>query len=98
MVAGPLTRLLSIRSASMPPRKTKEFSINEIDESHIWLELREGSRKRGLQFAVPKDVGAGEQLSALDEETKVSATLVSINERNTAWHCVDFECLDPAPS
>lgn len=66
------------------PRKTAKFKAVERDRDHLWIRLREGEKK-GLQFAVPdegvaKDIVIGEVYEL---------TLISLNERNTAWAIID---------
>lgn len=74
----------------MSQRATKEFTVAEFDDEYVWLELREGE-KRGLQFAVPRDNGCHEELNDLEQGDNITATLVSMNDRNTAWQCVDVD-------
>ena len=81
----------------MGRRATKKFSVAEFDDEYIWLELREGE-KRGLQFAVPLDNGCKDKLNALDVGDKITATLVSMNDRNTAWRCVNVEYEEERPA
>lgn len=74
----------------MSQRATKKFTVAEFDDEYVWLELREGE-KRGLQFAVPCDDGCQEELNDLEPGDNITATLVSMNDRNTAWRCVHVE-------
>lgn len=74
----------------MSQRVTKKFTVAEFDDEYVWLELREGE-KRGFQFAAPLDNGCQEELNALETGDNITATLKSMNDRNTAWECVRVE-------
>jgi len=74
----------------MSQKATKKFTVAEFDDEYVWLELREGE-KRGFQFAVPLDNGCQEELNDLDPGDNITATLVSMNDRNTAWECIQVE-------
>ncbi|WP_096396478.1 MULTISPECIES: hypothetical protein [Halorubrum] len=74
----------------MSQRATKKFTVAEFDDEYVWLKLREGE-KRGLQFAIPLDNGCQDELESLNEGEKITATLESMNERNTAWQCVEIQ-------
>lgn len=74
----------------MNQRTTKKFTVVEFDNKYVWLKLREGE-KRGLQFAIPLNNGCQNKLEKLDQDEKITATLESMNERNTAWKCIDIQ-------
>jgi len=71
----------------MSQRATKEFTLAEFDDKHVWVELCEGE-KRGLQFAVPLNNGCQEELNALEAGDDITATVKSLHDRKTAWKCV----------
>jgi len=77
-------------SKSQRRKTTKKFAVVEFDDEYVWLKLREGE-KRGLQFAVPLDNGCQKELNALETGENITATLKSMNDRNTAWKCVQVE-------
>lgn len=61
--------------------KTQDFRVVEFDEDLVWLLSLEGS-KRGLQFGVK---ATNSQKKKLEEGNRITATLKSLNEKNTAW-------------
>lgn len=67
----------------------RNFRVDGFVNDLVWLELEEGS-KRGLQFAVPTESPEygpklEDEIDRLNEGDQITATLVSENERNTAW-------------
>lgn len=74
----------------MSKKATRDFKVEEFDEENVWFELREGN-KRGLQFAIPLDKGCKKDLESLEPGDNITATLSSLNDKNTKWECVSFE-------
>jgi hypothetical protein len=73
----------------MSVKATRKFIVVEFHRGDVWLELCNG-RKSGLQFAVPCDSSCQEELEKLDVGEKITATLVSKNDKNTEWGFVDI--------
>lgn len=67
----------------------RRFRVDEFVDDLVWVELLEG-QKSGLQFAVP--ISHNEYSNELEMKIgnlvpgeRITATLVSENEYNTAW-------------
>jgi hypothetical protein len=73
----------------MSSRVTKRFTVVEFDDGYVWLELLDGE-KRGLQFAFPLDKGCGKELNELEQGENIKATVESLNDKKTAWKCIQF--------
>jgi hypothetical protein len=68
---------------------TGTFIIEDETDDYLWLEIMDGVGA-GLQTPIPKDSSEydGElqqHVSQLSESNVIEATLVSKNEKNTAW-------------
>lgn len=77
----------------------RRFRVDEFVDDLVWIELLEGE-KSGLQFAVPISHSKysdqlAEDIRALDPSDRVTAKLVSENERNTAWRFESVEEQEP---
>lgn len=79
----------------MTERAEAEFKVVRDADDQLWLEIIRGKGSR-LRVAVPKwDPEYSEQLveriHQLRQGDVIDATLVSTNERNTAWRFEDIE-------
>lgn len=71
---------------TMSERITRRFRVEDRRDDVVWLTLLE-SGKRGLQFGVYYD-GFREELS---EGERITATVESLNDRNTAWRIKELK-------
>lgn len=76
-----------------------EFKVVRNADDQLWLEITRGKGSR-LRVAVPKwspeySEQLTEQIRNLQRDDVIDATLVSTNERNTAWRFENIE--DPQP-
>lgn len=79
-----------------------EFKVVRNADDQLWLEITRGKGSR-LRVAVPKwnpeySEQLVEQIHTLGKGDVIDATLVSTNERNTAWRFEDIQDLRPEAS
>ena len=82
-------------STSMSETVTRRFRVDEFVDNLVWVELEEGD-KRGLQFALPVESDKynstlQNKIDELEEDEIITATLISENDRNTAWRFASIE-------
>lgn len=73
--------------------KAQDFRVVEFDGELVWLKSLEGS-KRGLQFGV---ASTESQRKYLNKGDRITVTLKSLNERNTAWEIQKIHRNDISP-
>lgn len=78
----------------MSPEITREFSVSDVENDHVWLKLLEGEKK-GLEFAAYAD---SDILADLEEGERVTVEMKSRNHRNTKWEIENVEEEATSPS